>query len=337
VIRIAERILEAVVRPIDLDGTAVSVSASVGIAASRITTHGAEELLHEADVAMYTAKTRGKGRFAVFDPSLESDLSERQELRNELAGVVTRNELMLQYQPITDLRTGDVVGLEALARWQHPVRGELAPVDFIPIAEESGQIVSIGRWVLRQACNQARRWLDAGVDPVSVSVNVSVRQLQEPDFVDDVVAILGLAGLPPSSLMLEFQESQVLTDDPDIAGRLHQLKAIGVAIAIDDFGGGFSSLRSLGRYPVDVIKIARPLIAATARSHEDRRIAEAVVGLGHALHLQVVAEGIENAAQLDRMRSVSCDRGQGFLFARPMDTDGIDQLLGLVPAIRAIA
>jgi predicted signal transduction protein with EAL and GGDEF domain len=275
---VAERILKAVAAPIELAGVTISVTASIGIAAGRTPSQDAEELLHEADVAMYTAKTRGKGRFAVFDPDLELELNERQELRNELAGVVSRNELALQYQPITDLRTGDMVGLEALVRWRHPDRGELAPGDFIPIAEESGLIVPIGRWIMRQACKQARRWM---------------------------------------------------TDEPSVANRLHQLKAVGVKIAIDGFGGGYSSLRSLGRYPIDVIKVARPLIAATGRAAEDQRIAEAVVALGHSLHLQVVAEGIENVAQLDRMRIASCDRGQGFLFARPMDSEGVDKLLGL--------
>jgi diguanylate cyclase (GGDEF)-like protein len=332
VIRVAERILKAVAAPIELAGVTISVTASVGIAAGRTPSQDAEELLHEADVAMYTAKTRGKGRFAVFDPDLELELNERQQLRNELAGVVSRNELTLQYQPITDLRTGDMVGLEALVRWRHPERGELAPGDFIPIAEESGLIVPIGRWIMRQACKQARRWVSAGAEPLPISVNVSIHQLLDPDFVDDVIAITSLSGLAPSLLTLEFKEGQIMTDEPLVANRLHQLKAVGVKIAIDGFGGGYSSLRSLGRYPIDVIKVARPLIAASGRAAEDQRIAEAVVALGHSLHLQVVAEGIENVAQLDRMRIASCDRGQGFLFARPMDSDGVDKLLGLEPA-----
>ena len=328
VIRIAERILASLARPVQLDGRMVSASASIGIAASRGRGHGSEELLHEADVAMYTAKTRGRGRFAVFDPSLESELTERQQLRNELSGVVGREELVLQYQPISDLLSGVLVGVEALVRWEHPTRGELAPADFIELAEETGAIVPIGRWVLRRACRQASQWADASGRTLPVSINISVGQLRQPDFVADVTAILRLTGLPPSCLTLEFAEAQVMADDPLIARRLHELKAVGVTLAIDGFGMGLSSLRSLGRFPFDVLKVARPLVAAMGRTAEDQRIAEAIVTMAHALDLQVVAEGIEDQGQLDGVRDIRCDRAQGFLLARPMDAPGILGLLG---------
>ena len=277
---------------------------------------------------MYTAKTRGRGRFAVFDPSLESELTDRQQLRNELSGVVGREELVLQYQPISDLLSGVLVGVEALVRWEHPTRGELAPAEFIELAEETGAIVPIGRWVLRRACRQASQWADASGRTLPVSINISVSQLRQPDFVADVTAILHLTGLPPDCLTLEFAETQVMAEEPLIARRLHELKAVGVTLAIDGFGMGLSSLRSLGRFPFDVLKVARPLVAAMGRTAEDQRIAEAIVTMAHALDLQVVAEGIEDQGQLDGVRDIRCDRAQGFLLARPMDAPGILGLLG---------
>lgn len=327
VIRIAERILEAVARPVEIDGRRISASASVGIAATRRRPGSAAAIMRDADVAMYAAKSRGKGRFAVYDPSMITELRERQELRDELSSAISRRELSLCYQPITDLRTGQMLGLEALLRWQHPTRGELVPGAFLALAEESGLIVPIGRWVLDQACRQAQVWRADLCRPLTVSVNVSVTQLLQPDFVEEVANILSVTGLPPDGLILEFSEDQVMTDDPLIASRLRDLKRLGVSLAIDGFGNGFSSLRHLGRFPVDVIKIARPLVATMGSTPEDARIAEAIVALGHSLRLQVVAAGIESTAQLERVRTMDCDRAQGFFLARPLDAAGIGRLL----------
>ena len=329
VIRIAERIIEAIARPVEIDGRWITASASVGIAGTRGRAQSAAELMRDADVAMYAAKSRGKSRFAVFDPSMTAELSERQQLRDELSGAISRSELSLRYQPITDLRTGQMLGLEALLRWQHPTRGELAPAAFLPLAEESGLIVPIGRWVLHEACRQAQAWRADRDRPLTVSVNVSIGQLLQPDFVDDVAGILSGAGLPPDALILEFSEAQVMIEDATIASRLRELKRSGVSLAIDGFGNGFSSLRYLGRFPVDIIKIARPLVATMGRTPQDARIAEAIVALGHSLRLQVVAEGIEDPSQLERVRSMDCDRAQGFFLARPLDAAGIGRLLGV--------
>jgi diguanylate cyclase (GGDEF)-like protein len=337
VIRIAERIGEAVARPVELDGRWISTSASIGIAASRSRVQSADELLRDADVAMYTAKARGKGRFAVFEPSMRAELSDRQQLRDDLSGAVGHGELALLYQPVSDVQSGEVLGFEALLRWNHPTRGELAPAAFLALAEESGLIVPIGRWVLRQACHQARDWGSSDGHPLSVSVNISLRQLTQPEFVDDVAGVLRATGLQPELLMLEFAEAQVMTDHPLIASRLRDLKSLGVILAIDGFGNGFSSVRHLGRYPVDVIKIARPVVATMSRTAGDKRIAEAIVALGHSLRLKVVAEGVESLSQLEDIRNIDCDSVQGFYLAVPLKASGIGQLLDGGARLPAIA
>ncbi len=337
VIRIAERISDAITRPVELAGRWISTSASIGIAASRSRLQSADELLRDADVAMYTAKARGKGRFAVFEPSMQAELSDRQQLRDDLSGAASHGQLALLYQPVSDVHTGDVIGFEALLRWNHPTRGELAPAAFLALAEESGLIVPIGRWVLRQACRQARDWHSREGQPLSVSVNISVRQLVQPEFVDDVAGILRATGLPPELLMLEFAEAQVMTDDPVIASRLRDLKSLGVILAIDGFGNGFSSVRHLGRYPVDVIKIARPVVATMSRTAEDTRIAEAIVALGHSLRLKVVAAGVESLSQLEGIRNIDCDRVQGFYLAVPLEAAGVTRLLGVSAGPPAVA
>ena len=328
VIRIAERIIEAVARPVELDGHWVSAGASIGIAAAHSRRQTADELLRDADVAMYAAKGRGGGRFAVFDPELETEITERQRLRDDLGRAVVRGELSLRYQPVTDLHSGAIVGFEALLRWQHPQRGELAPAAFLAIAEESGLIVPIGRWVLREACRAAVTWNPAGERSPAVHVNVSLRQLLAPDFVEDVAGIMRATGLDPVRLTLELAEDQVMTDDPAIAVQLTALKALGVTLAIDGFGMGFSSVRYLGRYPVDLIKIARPVVGAMGRTPEDARIAQAIVALGRSLRLQVVAEGIESPAQLESVRGLHCDGAQGFHLGGLLTAAGVTKLLG---------
>jgi diguanylate cyclase (GGDEF)-like protein len=332
IIRVAERILESVRRPVELEGHWMAASASIGIAATHGLRQSADDLLREADLAMYAAKGRGKGRFALFDPELRTEITERQRLRDELAVAVARRQLSLRYQPVTDLASGAIVGFEALLRWNHPERGEMAPGAFLGVADESGLIVPVGRWVLREACRTARGWEDGPGTAPSIHVNLSVRQLLAPDLVDDVAGVLRATGLDPARLTLELDEAQVMTDDPAIPARLVQLKALGVRLAIDGFGLGFLSVRDLGRYPVDVIKIARPVVNAMGRTREDARIAEAIVALGRSLHLEVVAEGIESSAQLDRVRGLRVDGAQGFHLGAPIAASGVLSLLaGRVP------
>lgn len=333
---IAERIISQISRPVEIDGRWISTSASIGIAAWRFRA-GTTQLLREADAAMYTAKARGKGRFVVFGPSMETELSDRQQLRADLAGAITGDQLTVRYQAMTDLRTQGVIGFEALVRWNHPTRGELAPQAFIGLADESGLIVPLGRWVLHEACRHAAQWSRGTGRLVTVSVNVSVRQLMAPDFVADVESILRAEGVLAEALILEFNESQVMVEDTVIASRLRDLKALGVVLAIDGFGIGFSSVRYLGRYPVDMIKMARPVVATINRTPEDARIAQAIVALAHSLQLTVVAEGIETPQQLERVRSLDCDHAQGFFLSRPLETSAAEMLLGLSAPANGVA
>jgi diguanylate cyclase (GGDEF)-like protein len=337
VMGVAERIIDAVGRPIELESGWASTSASVGLAVARRGLETAEELLHEADVAMYGAKGRGKGRFAVFDPRVEIEIDERQRLRDDLAAAVSRRELSLRYQPERDLRTNELTGFEALLRWEHPTRGELMPAAFIGLAEESSLIVPIGRWVLRQACREVGAWARESGRPLGVSVNVSVRQLRQSDFAEDVAEVLAATGLPPERLTLELAEGQIMTDDPLIAERLAALKAVGVQLAIDGFGTGFSSVRHLGRFPVDAVKMARPVVATMLRSETEGRVAQAIVSLAHSLDLAVVAEGIESRVQLERAREMTCDRAQGFFLAGPLHAMGVRELLGVGAEAEAAA
>jgi diguanylate cyclase (GGDEF)-like protein len=329
VIRIAERVIDSVRRPVRADGIDLSTQASVGIATATGATDDAASLLRGADIAMYTAKTRGKGRFALFESSMEAAAAEREELREELERAISGEQLTLRYQPITDLRTGEPTGIEALVRWQHPTRGLLEPSAFLEIAEESGLAVALGRWVLATACRQARAWrIDEAAPPLSLSVNLSRRQLQHADLAADIAVILRAEGLAAERLVLEISETVMSGDAPGVDARLAELKALGVRIAIDDFGSGLSSLGRLGRGPVDILKIARPFVDSLDRSAEGARIADAIVALGHSLGLAVVAEGIERPGQLEHLRSLACDSGQGYLLARPLDVAGIARLLG---------
>lgn len=339
VIRIAERVIEAVKHPITVDGLELRTGASVGLAASHAPGDDADALLRNADVAMYTAKTRGKDRFAVFDPSMDAAVTERRALKAELEGAVERGELVLRYQPIADLAHTSGAGLsgvEALVRWHHPSRGLLEPDRFLPLAEESGLIVPIGRWVLEEGCRQVRAWQTAGHRGLGLSVNVSARQVGHPDFAQEVRAILRHTGLPAGSLTLDVSESLMIADRQPVIAALHGLRTEGVRLAIDDFGRGLSSLGQLGRIPVDVLKIAKPFVDALDGSAAGARIAEAIVALGHSLQLSVVAKGIERPDQLVQLRALDCDRGQGFLLARPLEARQLGRLLERPNALAAV-
>jgi diguanylate cyclase (GGDEF)-like protein len=318
---IADRIVAELSAPFPLNGREWFVSASMGIAIAEPGRATPDGLLRQAEIAMVRAKGDATQRHALFEPSMSAQTLERLELESDLRSALERRELRVHYQPIVTLDSTEIVGFEALVRWQHPTRGLVAPLAFIPLAEETGLIVPIGRWVLETACRQASKWHRARTDvnarPLFVSVNLSARQFMQSDLVEDVAAILGETGLNASALELEITES-VLMDQSEAGIRtLRRLRALGVRLVLDDFGTGYSSLSYLKHLPLDTIKIDRSFVAAIEEI-ADRSIVEAVVALAHGLGIGVVAEGIETERQAERLRELGCDLGQGYLFSRPV-------------------
>ncbi|HEX2040256.1 MAG TPA: EAL domain-containing protein [Acidimicrobiales bacterium] len=327
---IGGRLLEELRNPFELETGLVSLNASLGIVLGRGGDEDAAELLRNADLAMYRAKGQGKGRFEIYEAGMHAAVVERLALKADLRRAVDAGEFEPHYQPIVDLRTGATVGVEALVRWNHPERGILPPAAFIDLAEETALIVPIGIQVLRQACADAAGWRRRLGEhaPRSVSVNLSVRQLQHPRVVDDVAAALRDSGLPSEALVLELTESTLLDDADAAAARLEELKALGVRMALDDFGTGYSSLSYLGRFPVDVLKIDKSFVDSLGDTPGERSaLVGAIVGLGTTLGVQVTAEGIEGAEQLSHLLQLGCQLGQGFYFARPLAAAGLEEHL----------
>jgi diguanylate cyclase (GGDEF)-like protein/PAS domain S-box-containing protein len=320
VVDLAERVLEALLRPFDIGGRSVQVGATMGIAIDTARASSSDILLRNADVAMYLAKERGKARYEIFEESMHDVAVERMELRNDMPGALASGQFAVHYQPIVDLDSGVVNGVEALLRWNHATRGPVGPDVFIPVAEQSGFILTLGSWVLDRACADLRRWRDA--DPaaaeLTMSVNVSVRQLEQDGLAADVAGALARHGLAPEHLTLEVTESVLMADTEALRDRLAQLRALGVKIALDDFGTGYSSLKYLDRLPVDTVKIDRSFVADLSTRAHDPAVVRAVVDLANQLDLRLVAEGIEQEAQLDVLREMGCQMGQGYYFARPM-------------------
>jgi len=315
---VAERVKDIFREPLVIEGREVVVAASIGIAMSHAHDETADDLLRNADLAMYRAKANGGG-VRHYAAEMHASLLERLELESDLRQALARDELYLVYQPIVDLRTGRVSGAEALLRWQHPRRGVVSPVDFIPVAESSGLIVPIGEWVIRQACRDARRWNDIpGGGRLSVSVNLSGRQLQTTELPSIVPQALLEAGLAAERLTLEMTESVLIDHTDETMALLHELRRIGVRLAIDDFGTGYSSLSYLHRFPIDVVKIDRSFVEQLTGAGEETSLAGSIVRIGQGLRVTTVAEGIEDTAQLGALRRLGCDYGQGFHFARPM-------------------
>jgi diguanylate cyclase (GGDEF)-like protein len=324
---VAERLLEVLSLPYDLSnlgGRELSLSASIGIADGLRAT--ADGLLAEADVAMYEAKGAGKNRWIKFEAEMQVAARDKLTLEMDLVRALERDELFLVYQPTFDLRSEAVIGVEALLRWQHPERGLVSPMDFIPVAEGNGLIVPIGRWVLHQACRQARIWQDAGHD-LSVAVNVSARQLDDDVLIGDVQEALRCNGLDASKLTLEITETALMRDPQLTAKQLHAIKALGVRIAIDDFGTGYSSLAYLRQFPADALKIDRSFIGEVATSRESDALIHTLVQLGKSLDIETLAEGIEDEAQLAALQRENCDSGQGFWFSRPLEPAALEPFL----------
>jgi diguanylate cyclase (GGDEF)-like protein len=324
---IAERLLEALAQPFKLgpgEETHVTVTASIGIAAAdRIS---AEELLRDADIAMYRAKWDGKHRYVVFEEGMQHAVQHRMELEMDLRDAVERDEFFLAYQPTVNLTDMSPTGVEALIRWEHPVRGTVQPDDFIPLLEETGLIVEVGQWVLNEACAQGAKWHEAGY-PIRMAVNVSGRQLDTDRLLADIEAALADSGLPPNALTIEITETALMRNAKETAHRLTQIKELGVRIAIDDFGTGYSSLAYLQRFPVDALKIDRSFVSGLKHNREGETLLHTLVQLGKALSIETVAEGIEQQHELTLLQDKHCDNGQGFLFARPLDAAATEAFL----------
>jgi len=324
---IAERLLEALEQPFRLGTekeTRVSVAASIGIAMGDRTS--AEELLREADIAMYRAKWDGKNRYVVFETSMQDTVQKRMELEMDLREALENEEFLLAYQPTIDLSDMSPTGVEALIRWEHPKRGVLQPDDFIPLLEETGLITEIGKWVLEQACVQGAAWRAAGY-PISMAVNVSGRQLDTDQLVVDIEGALAESGLDPAALTIEVTETTLMKNIEETAHRLTAIKALGVRIAIDDFGTGYSSLAHLQRFPVDALKIDRSFISGLKSNEEGATLIHSLVQLGKALSIETFAEGIEQQHELALLQDEDCDSGQGFLIARPLDVAATEEFL----------
>jgi diguanylate cyclase (GGDEF)-like protein len=319
----AERIIKRLQDPFLIHGHETFIDASIGVAFNNGVPQAAPDLIRDADLAMYEAKKKGKGRHELFRPELRVTFLRNLDIEARLRQAVDRDDLVLHYQPVVDLAQGTVVGAEALVRWRDGQRGIVAPGDFIPLAEETGLILAIDRWVLHEACRQGAVWnAPPGAAPVTVGVNLSARQLQHAGLPDLVCAALGRSGLDPAMLVLEITESRLMHDTVATTDRLHELKALGVRVAIDDFGTGYSSLAYLRQFPVDIMKIDKSFVdgAADPRS-PGATLARAIVQLGSTLGLTTVAEGVQTAAQADALRAFGCDLAQGFHFAAPLDAD----------------
>jgi EAL domain-containing protein (putative c-di-GMP-specific phosphodiesterase class I) len=337
---VAERVMAALESPIHVDGKDMFARASMGIVIGDLDRKGgkgAEELLRNADVAMYTAKSQGKGRYQVFEPAMHSAVLKRLELKADLQRAVDKGEFILRYQPVVVLLTGEVVGVEALVRWQHPERGLVEPMEFIPLAEETGMIVRLGEWILEEACREGaalqRRF--PRDPPITMSVNLSPRQLQHHGLVGDVRRALKVSGLAPGSLVLEITETAMMLDTDTAIIRLNELKDLGVKLAIDDFGTGYSSLNYLRRFPVDILKVDRSFIDEISQGGEESVLTASIIELAGTLRLRPVAEGVERADQLDHLLSLHCELGQGYYFAHALDPKDLEEVFeaGRVPLL----
>jgi diguanylate cyclase (GGDEF)-like protein/PAS domain S-box-containing protein len=324
---VARRILEDLAAPFMLSGHEVFASASIGISIYPLDGDDPDSQLQNADVAMHHAKEQGKNNYQFFSPAMNSSALDRLALENDLRRAVERGEFLLHYQPKVEVGTRRLIGAEALIRWRHATRGLVSPVDFIPLAEDTGLIVPIGAWVLRAACEQAKVWQAAGLAPLPISVNLSNRQFRQKDLTDTITGILRSAGLDPRQLELEITESTIMQDPENAIAALQRLKALGIGVSIDDFGTGYSSLSSLRRLPLDCLKIDRSFITNITTNGDDAAITSAIVAMAHSLKLTVLAEGVENEDQLATLRRLGCDQVQGYLFSKPLPAEAFLTIL----------
>jgi diguanylate cyclase (GGDEF)-like protein/PAS domain S-box-containing protein len=333
-VQVAERLLDDLRRPFQIDDNTVFLTVSIGIAVSYGGRGSGETLLRDADSAMYQAKERGRSRIEIYDAGLPERATARLHMESDLRAALDLDQFRILWQPKISLTTGRIVCAEALVRWHHPVRGEVMPDEFVPIAEETEMIREVGEWVLEQSIRQQAQWLDKHGDaaPVSVAVNVSALQLTTPAVLALVLRVLGAHGLPPERLMLELTESVLMSEGSQAAQLLLRLRDVGVKVAIDDFGTGYSSLSYLHRYPVDALKLDRSFVSGVQADGEGSPIARAVINMAHALGISVTAEGVETPAQLAGLRALGCDWAQGFLLGKPMPADEFAAVMVAAPS-----
>jgi diguanylate cyclase (GGDEF)-like protein/PAS domain S-box-containing protein len=324
---IVQRLMDSVALPVMLGSKEFFVTASIGVAVFPTDGAGAEGLIEHADIAMYRAKKLGRNNYQFYTPAMNEEAMERVRIESALRNALERNEFVLHYQPQVNLASGQIVGMEALIRWQHPELGVVSPERFISVAEETGLIVPIGAWVMRTACAQNKRWQEAGLGMLRVAVNLSARQFGSPKLLADIGAVLQQTGLAADYLEIELTESLFMSDVTEAVETLHGMKSLGVHLSIDDFGTGYSSLSYLSRFPIDVLKIDRSFVSAIGADASDAPIVASIIALAHNLQLNVIAEGVESAEQLDYLRRHGCDEMQGYYFSRPLAADMFEQLL----------
>lgn len=326
---IANRILRSLAQPFSLNQHEVYTSTSIGIAFCNSTYEQPEFLLRDADIAMYRAKSKGKARYEIFNLEMHNHALSLLQLENDLRRAIQNNELILHYQPIVSLSNGHMIGFEALARWQHPQRGFIPPLEFIPVAEDSDLIYTIGEWVLREACRQLVAWDQefANSHPLIISVNLSAKQLDQPNLIELIQAILQETGLDPIRLKLEITESVLMKNAEQAIVLIEQLRALGICISIDDFGTGYSSLSYLHRFPIDTLKIDRSFIKGMGKPGENSTIAQTIISLAKNLGIEVIAEGIETKEQLVHLQQMNCTYGQGYLFSKPVESLSAGKLI----------
>ncbi|MEW5912081.1 MAG: EAL domain-containing protein [Thermodesulfobacteriota bacterium] len=332
-VRVAQRILESLTQPFEVKGHQLYVTGSIGITIFPDDGQDLETLVANADMAMYRAKAQGRNSYCLFTPAMNSRMKKRMELEGALRRAVEQEEFTLHYQPKVELGSGGVVGLEALVRWQHPEQGMVSPGEFIPVAEDTGLIVSIGQWVMQEACRQVRRWHEQGFPDLHVSVNLSPRQFQEKNLVPSVYATLAAAGLEPRFLELEVTESMVMSEVEEAIVILQELARLGVALSMDDFGVGYSNLYYLKRFPMNTLKIDKSFVQDITTQPDDRSIVDTIINMSRSLKLKVIAEGVETSEQLQFLRELNCDLMQGYLFSRPLPAADITKLLASNPRL----
>jgi diguanylate cyclase (GGDEF)-like protein len=323
----ADKLLRAIEKPHILDSHEMHTTASIGISVYPEDGSDAEALLQNADSAMYEAKDRGRNNYQFYRSALNSNATQRQSVESDLRHAIQKHELQMHYQPIMNLTTDLMVGAEALIRWQHPILGTVLPAKFISIAEESGLIVSIGQWALREACRQARVWQDAGLPRCRLAVNISAVELRSKEFVSGVERVLSESGFDPQRLELELTETFLMQDSHATARVLDALKQLGIQLALDDFGTGYSSLSYMRRFPIDALKVDRSFVKNITTDADDASVVSAVINMGKSLHMRVVAEGVETREQLLFLKEHGCSEAQGYYFSRPMSGENIAELL----------